>query len=492
MSQPTVLIVGAGIGGLSTAIHLARNNYQVTVIEKNAFVGGRCGQIVKDGHYFDIGPTFLVFPEIYKQMFASFGEKLSDYLELLRVDPAQQICFDDNTKLFCTSNRKFLASQLEEFEPGSSQGFSRFMKAAQVFHRLSVEKIISQDFQNFSDYFNVSNLLPLLKSGALENHHLFIKRFFKNPKLQAAFSFHDTYIGLNPYTSPAVFSMFPYSEFTHGVWLPRGGMKQVTEALVTIAKKNGVVFKLNCPVHHLVTDQSKVIKVVTSAGCELTADVIVANADLPYVYSNLLPSSNYSQRLKSNKYACSTITFFWGLKNVYPQLSTHNLFLAQNFKNSYDQVVNQHLVPQSPHFYVHAPTRTDINMAPIGQDTITVIVPVGHMTDSSSLSWSQETEKIRKFVIRRLEKFGLKNITQNIKFEKIISPPQWQDQFNLSKGTTLGLHHNLSQMGYLRPHRQHSRFKNLYFVGSNTHPGSGVPTVMLSALFTASQIFKTN
>lgn len=484
-----VVIIGAGIGGLAAAIHLARKKYKVIVLEKNSSAGGRCDQIIKNGHKFDIGPTFLLFPEIYRKMFEAFGEDIKDHLELVRVDPAQQICFEDNITLLCTANKSRMRTQLESFEQGSYEGFIKFMSKAKIQYELSLMKIIQKDFQHFFDYFNISNLHYLLKTNVFEIHSNFMGRFFTDTRLKAAFTFQDSYLGLSPFTSPAIYSLIAYSEFIHGVWFPKGGMHKVVKALVNIAEKNNVEIKYNSPVVEIITSNKQATGVRTKKK-RFPANVVVANSDLPHAYQYLLPKSNYGEKLKQKKYSCSTITFFWGLKRPYPKLLTHNLFLADSYKESYDDVINKHTLPSKPHFYVHTPSRIDPSMAPKGADTIIIHVPVGHITPSSLNKWKSLSEKARKFVIARLEKFGLDDIAKQIKFEITTTPLDWQQRYNLTHGSTLGLHHNITQMGYLRPHRQHQIFKNLYFVGSNTHPGSGVPTVLLSAFFTSRQIFE--
>lgn len=488
--RKTAIIIGAGVGGLSTAILLARSGYQITVLEKNKYLGGRCGQIEKSGHFFDTGPTFLIFPDLYRQMFHAFGEKLDDHLKLLHVDPSQRIYFDDNSTLDCTQNLELMKDQLDVLEDGSYLRFLAFLERTKRYHEIVLSRIISQDFPTISSYINLKNITELAAANSLANHQRWIKQFFRDLRLQAAFSFQDTYIGLDPHTSPAIFSMFAYEEFKNGVFLPKGGMHEVVKALVKIARKNGVNIKAECPVERIEVRGKSVSAVVTKTGEKYTPHIVVANADLPYVYRELLPKNSLAKKLEKKRYACSTITFLWGLKKKYSQLSTHNLFLAKSYQKSYRQVVSGHGIPDEPHFYVHAPSRTDRKMAPKNQDTLTAIMPIGHLNPKKEEKWDEIVGQARKFILTRLANLGLADVAENIKFEICFNPKNWQSQYNLTHGTTLGLHHNISQMGYLRPKRKSPLFKNLYFTGSNTHPGSGVPTVMLSSLFTHRQILK--
>jgi phytoene desaturase len=209
--------------------------------------------------------------------------------------------------------------------------------------------------------------------------------------------------------------------------------------------------------------------------------MLVANADLPYVYNNLLPDNRPAKRLNRKKYGCSAMVFHWGLDKFYPQLSTHNLFFAENIRSSFEPLFDERCLPQDPHFYVHAPSRADVAMAPAGGDTLTIALPCGHLYENTVQDWISIRDRTRKVVIKRLKQFGLQDLEQHIKFEKSFTPPDWCKRYNLVKGSTHGLSHALIQMGYLRPHNRHKKYRNIYFVGASTHPGTGLPCVLVSA-----------
>ncbi len=297
-------------------------------------------------------------------------------------------------------------------------------------------------------------------------------------------------MGMSPYLAPAIFSLVQYAEFADGIWLPKGGMYSVVQALVTVAKKWGVRFIYNAPVARIDVQGNKSTGVTLVQGEHQPADVVVANADLPYVYRALLPSDGTARRLERKKYGCSALLFLWGLDTVFPRLGAHNLFFAPNIEEGFGPLFDERGLPEDPHFYVHAPTRVDASMAPEGHDTWFVAVPVGHLRKEAPQNWPELQQRARQAVLRRLVEFGLVEIEKHIKFELSFGPLDWRDQYHLVKGSTHGLSHNLSQMAYLRPHNRHKRYRNLYFVGASTHPGTGVPSVLVSAGLAANRILR--
>ena len=299
------------------------------------------------------------------------------------------------------------------------------------------------------------------------------------------------YLGLSPFDAPATYSLVQYTELADGIWLPVGGVYRVIESLVRIAEAHGVRFLYDAPVKQIEVDGNRATGVVLQDGSRLRADVVVANADLPYVYSHLLPGEAEAHRLEHLHYTCSAIMFYWGIDTVYPQLGTHNVFLADDYRSSFERVFREHLLPDEPSFYVHAPARTDPSAAPLDEDTLMVLVPAGHLDEGLAQDWDALRAHARAVVIERLAaSAGVVDLEQHLKFEVSYTPRDWLRLYNLAKGAAFGLSHNFLQVGYLRPHNRHRRYGNLYFVGSSTHPGAGLPMVLLSARLTTERILK--
>lgn len=284
--------------------------------------------------------------------------------------------------------------------------------------------------------------------------------------------------------------MMPYTELAHGVWYPKGGMYRVVEVLMEIAKQAGVEFIFNQTVKAIETDGTHVCGIRLADGSHMTADVLLANADLPYVYHDLLPPNGQGEKMANKRFSCSVISFFWGVDKPYPTLPPHTLFLADNYKQNFDQIIHDLTLPENPSLYIHAPARLDATMAPEGQDTLIAIVPVGHLGAYSNAAWRDIRDQARQEVFRRLKLLGILDLQDHLKFEVNYTPLSWQKRYNLMKGATHGLCHNLTQLGYFRPHNRHAHYHNLYFTGASTHPGTGMPTALVSARLAATRILE--
>ncbi len=491
MAKPlTAIIIGAGLGGIVTAARLAQNGYHVTVFEKNGAPGGRCDQLVRDGHRFDTGPTLFLMPEIFAEAYAALGERMEDHLDLRRIDPTYRIHFDDGLELALTSNINTMQAQLEAIEPGSFGGFLDYMAEGHRHYRLSLAKFVGRNFNNIFEYFSLRNLPLLFTMKALVKHYDNIGRYFRDPRLKAAFTFQNMYLGLSPYDAPATFSLLQYTELADGVWFPMGGMYRVIESLAELATARGVRFVYNSPVSKIEVANDRATGVLLADGRHVAADLVVANADLPYVYRHLLPDPAAAGRLDRKKFTCSAIMFYWGVDKTYPQLGHHNVFLAGDYRASFDRIFDDYTLPDEPSFYVHAPARTDPAAAPAGQDTLMVLVPVGHLDESHAQDWPALQARARQTVFERLEKMGVTGLPEHIKFEVSYTPQDWLSLYNLARGSAFGLSHNFTQVGYLRPQNRHSKYRNLYFAGASTHPGTGLPIVLLSARLTTERILQ--
>lgn len=489
-SHPTALVVGAGIGGIATAARLARSGYQVTVVEKNGKPGGRCDQLVRDGHRFDSGPTLFLMPEVFAETYAALGERMEDHLQLQRIDPTYRIHFDDGAELALTSDLNAMRTQIEAIEPGGTGGLLRYLAEGQLHYRISLERFVGRNFYNLLDYFSPQNLPLLFQLKALKKHYDHVGNYFQHPHLKAAFTFQNMYLGISPYDALATFSLIQYTELAEGVWFPKGGLYRVIESLESLAKARGVRFLYNTPVKQIQVGGNRATGVVLQDESQLSADVIVTNADLPYAYRHLLPDEGAAKRLEKLKYTSSAIMFYWGVDQLYPQLGTHNIFLAGDYRASFDRIFKDQTLPDEPSFYVHAPARIDPTAAPTGQDTLMALVPVGHLDDAANQDWSALQARARRAVLQRLAQIGAGDLARHLKFEVSYTPQDWQSRYNLAKGAAFGLSHNFMQVGYLRPQNRHPRYRNLYFAGSSTHPGTGLPLVLLSARLTTERILK--
>jgi len=483
----SVLIVGAGVAGMTAAIHLATAGMHVTVVEKDPLPGGRCGRFIRDGHRFDTGPTLFVMPLLYEAEFGALGVSVWDRLELRPVDPTYRLVFDDGSRLSLTSDMGAMREQLDAIEPGSFEGLQRYLKDAAPHYRVVAEKMVNREFRRPFDYLRIGALGLLARGNPLANHYRSTAAYFDEPRLKSAFTFQDLYVGLSPFDAPAILSLLSYTELAHGVWYPKGGMYSVVETLFDLARDAGVEFSFGSAVEQIETDADEATGARLLDGGKLTADVLLANADLPYVYERLLPPDEMARKLARKRFSCSAISFFWGLDRPYDDLPPHTLFLADDYRENFESIVRDHGLPANPGVYLHAPARVDDSAAPPGRDTVTAIVPVGHLSGGGQ-DWEERRDRAREQVLRRLRMLGITDLQDHIVFEEAYTPETWAVRHNLAKGATHGLSHTLTQMGYFRPRNRHRRYHNLYFAGASTHPGTGVPTAMASGRLAARRI----
>jgi phytoene desaturase len=489
--KKTAVIIGAGIGGIATSIYLAKKGYSVSVFEKNSSPGGRCGQLIREGHRFDLGATMLMMPAIYREIFETLGIPLFENTEIKPLDDLYKIYFDNNDVIAFSADKEKMRNQLEKIEPGSYAKSQKYVEDGYEIFQIGMTKLIGRNFDNIFQFANFRNIGMLIKLKTYISNWKYVKKFFDDTHLRMAYTFQNIYVGQSPFDSPALFSMVPAAELTEGSFFPIGGMYTIVEKLLNEAESTGVSFSYNKPVKKINVFGKKAESIILEDGSVVHADIVIANADLPYVYRKLLPDKRKSRRLDSMKYSCSAICFHWGLDKVYPQLGHHSVFLSDGFREGLDRIFKDKSVSDHPSFYVHAPVRTDPDAAPAGHDTLSFIVGSGHVDRMKKQDWDDLKKKTRIAIIQRLKQLGMNDIEEHIKFDICYTPENWESACNITRGSVFGsLAHNLLQMGYFRPHNQHSRYKNVFFVGGSTHPGNGIPNVLLSAKLTAERILK--
>jgi len=492
MESKRVVIIGAGIGGITTAGYLACKGYNVTIFEKNAYPGGRCGRYKKEGHRFDTGATFLMMPGIYKEAFARMGKNLFEELNLHRVDPVYKVKFPGPKEVRFTSDMASLQEQFEAIEKGSFGKFLRLMDQGFNIYKKSMRLIDRNFFSLFAPSLLKYPYL-LLKYKAFHNHYKYIGRFFRTEELRAFFTFQNLYLGQNPFTASGMYTFLPFMELADGVYFPEGGMHEVVMSLQSITKDLGVKLMLNSPVTRIEVKNNRAEGVILKDGSFHPADLIVSNADLPYVYNKLLPGTRKARRLNRKRYSCSAIVFHWGVDKVYPQLEQHTVFVSSKHKEACRTIFEDNAFADEPSIYVHSPVRSDRSAAPEDQDSITAIVHAGNLDDSRNYNWEEIKTQAREAIVNRFEKEGMEEFSKHIKFEICFTPDMWRSEFNLTRGGTFGsLAHNLLQMGFLRPGNHHKKYKNLYFAGGSTQPGSGMPLSLLSARLVSERILRDN
>lgn len=476
-----VIIIGAGPGGLAAAMLLAHAGHDVQVIERQPQVGGRTSCIEADGYRFDLGPTFFLYPQILEEIFAAVGRDLHREVPMRRLDPQYRLTFGAGGELLCRPNVEQMAEEIAKLAPADAPQFARFM----AYNRVKLEKFapcLQSPFLGWTSLLQTRLLavLPYLKPW--KSLHAELAGYFRDPRLQLAFTFQSKYLGMSPFQCPSLFSILSFLEYEHGIWHPVGGCNALTSAMARIAVELGATLRLNEPVQEILFEGRRAVGVRTQSG-DIPADAVVVNADFGHAMKTLVPDRLRRKwtdaRIAGKKFSCSTFMLYLGVEGRCDHLAHHNIYVATDYRRNLDEIERLHVLSEDPSFYVANPSQTDDTMAPSGHSALYVLVPVSHQ--HSNIDWTRERHRYRQVAFRQLGRLGLEDIERRIRFERIITPADWEHTAGIYRGATFNLAHNLGQMLHLRPRNRFEEFGGMYLVGGGTHPGSGLPVIFESA-----------
>ncbi|MCC9601534.1 phytoene desaturase [Stieleria sp. JC731] len=490
MKQRKIVIVGAGPGGLASAMQLAHAGCDVTVLERRDRPGGRTSAIERDGFRFDCGPTFFLYPRVLKEIFQSVGYDLMKEVPMRRLDPQYRLTFGAGGQLDCTPDMDEMDRQIAQFSPQDVGALRRYMND----NRVKLEKfrpILESPFCSVGDFLKPSLLGAAPHLHPMRSLGTELGRYFADPRLVIAFAFQSKYLGMSPFNCPSLFSILSFLEYEHGVWHPIGGCARVSERMAEIAKKMGVRFHYDEPVRSAELDGRK-IKSLTTDHATYTADAFVVNADFANWISNTIPNqvrkrwSNES--IAKKRFSCSTFMLYLGIDGIYEDLPHHSIHISRDYERNLHEIEQSHSLSQDPSFYVQNACVTDRSLAPRGKSTLYVLVPVTHQT--GSIDWEKEAPAFRELTLDRLSQIGLGDIRQRIVTEHMLTPQTWESDYQIHKGATFNLAHNLGQMLHNRPRNRFEEIQGMYLVGGGTHPGSGLPVIYESSRITTKLLLK--
>ncbi len=477
-----VIIIGAGPGGLATAMLLAKAGAEVTVLEKQPRVGGRTSAIQSDGYTFDLGPTFFLYPQILQEIFHEVGRDMFKEIPMTKIDPQYRLVFGAGGELLATPNLDQMVAEIAKLSPQDAPQFRRFMD----YNRVKLEKFapcLQTPFPGWKSLLQTRLLavLPYLKPW--KSLHAELAEYFSDPRLQLAFTFQSKYLGMSPFQCPSLFSILSFLEYEHGIWHPTGGCNSITRNMARVAQELGAKIQVNSAVEEILFTGRRATGVRTAQG-ELRADAVVVNADFAHAMTKLVPNGLRRRwndtSLAQKKFSCSTFMLYLGVEGRFDQLAHHNIYVTRDYRRNLDEIEQHHVLSEDPSFYVENPVHTDTTMAPPGHSALYVLLPVTHQ--HPNVDWSKERARYRGVALRRLTKIGLPaDLEKRIRFERIVTPADWEAKVAIYRGATFNLAHSFSQMLHLRPQNRFEEFDGMYLVGGGTHPGSGLPVIFESA-----------
>jgi phytoene desaturase len=488
VAEKSVIVIGSGFAGLSAASFMAKDGWQVTVIEKNNTPGGRARQLKENGFTFDMGPSFYWMPDVFERYFAQFGKKVSDYYSLHRLDPSYRIYWDDGYTDM-PADFEELKKVFESLEPGSAEKLEKYLKGAAYKYEVGVNNLVykpSRSLTEFMDWKTISGVFKLQVFSSIKSH---IAQYFKHPKLRQMMEFPVLFLGALPEDTPALYSLMNYADLKGGTWYPEGGMYAVVEGMYKLAIELGVKFRFDENVTEIMI-KGGMAKTVATNKDNYTADAVISGADYHFTETRLLPEAfrSYSEKYWDKRVmAPSCLMYYIGLNKKLKQPIHHSLFFDVPFEHHGKEIYKDPRWPAEPLFYVSVSSLTDNSVAPEGCENIVFLIPIASGLDGDT---EELREKYFQLIAKRMEKHTGESILDSVIYKKTFSVSDFVTDYNSFKGNAYGLANTLRQTAIFRPACQSKKVKNLFYTGQLTVPGPGVPPSLISGEVVAKQVIK--
>ena len=481
MRTPKAIVIGSGFGGLAAAIRLSCKGYDVQVLDKLDAPGGRAYVHRQDGFTFDGGPTIITAPQLLEELWTLCGKRMSDHITLKPMEPFYRIRFDDGSWFDYSGDEATMRREVARFCEADLPGFDRFIAAADQACKLGFEDLGGMPFNSFSDL--LAALPSMVKMMAWESLYTLVSRHISDPKLRIVFSFHPLLIGGNPFAVTRVYSLINTLERRWGVHWAMGGTGALVQGLVNLLSERGVTVRCNAPVTRINIEQGRARGVTLENGERLDADIVVSNGDPAWTYRYLVDAQHRrhwtDRKVARGKYSMSLFVWYFGTNRRYHDVPHHMIMLGPRYRELLDDIFKHHHLADDYSLYLHRPSASDPGVAPADCDAFYVLAPVPHL--GSGTDWSSDAERFRQSIQRHLESTVLPDLGQHVVTSKLMTPQDFQDRLWSYQGAAFGLEPTLLQSAWFRPHNRSEDVEGLYMVGAGTHPGAGVPGVLMSA-----------
>jgi phytoene desaturase len=487
-NKKKAIVIGAGFAGLSAASTLAQNGFDVKILEKNSDAGGRARKLEIDGFTFDMGPSWYWMPDVFENYFKGFNTTIAQSYELIRLDPSYAVFFSKDDVMRVPANLNEFYKLFEKYEPGSSKQLKKFLKDAEYKYNVSMQEFVHKPSHSLLEFIDFRILNAALRMDLFKSISKYIKKHFKDPRLVQLLEFPVLFLGAKPNETPALYSMMNYADIVLGTWYPMGGMAKIVDAMVDVARKQGVNILTNESVQQINIRNSKVVS-VSSNGVEHPADVVVASADYHHVEQELLeePYRNYKESYwKSRKMAPSCLMYYLGIDKKIEGLEHHNLFFDAPFDIHAEEIYDRPQWPSNPLFYSTCASKTDKSVAPEGKENLVLLIPIAvDIEDTEEIR-----EKYYNIMMDRLEHLTGQSIRKHVIVKRSYAIKDFKKDYNSFGGNAYGLANTLRQTAILKPSLRNKKVRNLYYAGQLTVPGPGVPPSIISGQIAAKEIIK--
>ncbi len=483
-----VVIVGTGFGGLSAAALLAKNGFDVTVLEKNDHPGGRASVYSEKNFYFDMGPSWYLMPDVFENFYSEFGKKPEDFFELKQLDPSYRVYFGGKNPTDISADLEKNFALFDTFEKDGGLKLQKYLESAKEMYDISIKDLLYRDYKSILDFFSGKLLMQGVKLNILESLDKFVSKHFESDEAKKIVEYSIGFLGGSPQNTPSFYHIMSHIDLTLGVWYPEGGMRKVADSVYKLATSYGANFYFNESVTKIEIEDKKAKRVITDKNT-YDADLVIVNADYAHSELELIdPKYNtYSDKYWEGRVlAPSAFVAYVGVDKQFDELAHHTLFLDKDWSKGFDTLFDPKKAawPENPSYYVNVPSRTDTTAAPQGSDTLFILIPLAPgLKDTSELR-----EEFFNKIIDNLEATIDQDIRSHIVVKKIFALTDFKERYNAYKGTALSLSHTMKQTALFRPAHKSKKVDNLYYSGQYTHPGIGVPMTLISSQIVAKEI----
>jgi phytoene desaturase len=475
------IVIGSGFGGIAAALRLRAKGYRVTVIDKSPMLGGRAQVFKRNGFKHDAGPTVITAPFLLEELFYLYDERLEDHIKLVPLNPWYRFYFSDKTTFNYGGTLEETLDQIEKIEPKDKQGYLKLLKHSKSIFDIAFTQLSAIPFHRF--LLMVSLIPKLLILRSYETVWSMVSRHLTNPKLRQAFSIQPLLVGGNPFSTTSIYGLIHYLERAYGVFFAMGGTGAIVDALRGLMERNNIETVLNTTVKKLVIENNTVTGLILENGTKLDADIVVSNADVSYLYQNMVDKEHVAisskLKLKVAHYSMGLFVIYFGTTKKYPDVVHHTIWLGKSYKELLSNIFDKKILSDDFSLYIHRPTATDESFAPEGCDSFYVLCPVPNL--KANVDWSLEGEVLKNKIIEALDQTILPDLKNHITEDFFMTPKDFSSEYLSTFGAGFSIAPLFRQSAWFRFHNKAEGIKNLYITGAGTHPGAGLPGVLCSA-----------